>query len=391
MNVLRHNKFYGCLMKKLKFLSAGVSLVSLLLLSSYTYSASFDCHKASTEVERKICGTPSLSTLDEQLSAAFKLLKNQRTFQIIESEWLETQRNTCESTECLEDAYDQQIRFLTPLPENAPVIEKDIKLLPADKIYTQSFRSWRTVELAGLPNEKGVTERYLLSAEMLAGRLHVIIFEGHYDTQLSVYRGNLYEYVDRNPIAQPIIHTIAKDIGFDGALSLGGNDEGKRFAGILDGSFYYREQITRKQQKGMVYKLGSNAQPKETSLLIQQWSNSTDHAIGGLLFGTVEMFGPIKAYYSHSSGEETIAPVNTPGNDWCIYTPIWSKSRPVFYFKNGSRTIWRANILDKTLTKIVSGTDEDLIQNPTPVELNGREAVVYLHGYLLKIAIAPDE
>ncbi|WP_448725588.1 lysozyme inhibitor LprI family protein [Pseudomonas farris] len=362
-----------------------------LFVCSYANSASFDCSKASTEVERKICGSPSLSILDEQLSAAFKPLKNKRTFQVIESEWLETQRNTCESTECLEDAYDQQIRFLTPLPKTAPVTEKDIKLLPADKGYAQSSRSWKIVELTGLPNEKGVTERYLLSAEMLSGMLHVIIFEGHYDIQLSAYRGNLYEYVDRNPITPPITYIIAKNIGFDGALNLGGNDEGKRFAGILNGSFYYREQITRNQQKGMVYKLGSNLQPKETSLLIQQWSNSTEHAIGGVLFGTIEMFGPIKAYYSHSSGEETIAPVNTPGNDWYIYSPIWSKSRPIFYFKNGSIAIWRANILDKTLTKIVSGDGEDFIQNPTPVDINGREAIVYLHGPLLKIAIAPDE
>ncbi|WP_429530037.1 lysozyme inhibitor LprI family protein [Pseudomonas frederiksbergensis] len=362
-----------------------------LFAGSYAHAASFDCSKASTEVERKICRTPSLSTLDEQLSAAFKPLKNIRTFQVIESEWLETQRNTCESTECLEDAYDQQIRFLTPLPEIVHVTEKDIKLLPADKIYAQSSRSWKTVELTGLPNEKDVSERFLLSAEMLSGMLHVIIFEGHYDIQLSAYRGNLYEYVDRNPITPPITYTIAKNIGFDGALNLGGNDEGKRFAGILDGSFYYREQITNKQQKGMVYKLGSNAQPKESSLLIQQWSNSTDHAIGGVMFGTIEMFGPIKAYYSHSTGEETIAPANTPGNDWYIYSPIWSTSRPVFYFKNGSITIWRANILDKTLTKVVSGDGEDLIQNPTPVDINGREAVVYLHGPNLKIAIAPDE
>lgn len=315
---------------RFKLLSSGVSFISLLLLSSFTYSASFDCRKASIEVERKICGTPSLSALDEQLSAVFKPLKNIRTFQIIENEWLESERNACESTECLEDAYDQQIRFLTLLPEIAPVTEKDIKLLPADKIYTQSFRPWKIVELSGLPNEKDVTERFLLSAETLSGMLHVIVFEGHYDTQLSSYRGNLYEYVDRNPIAQPIIHTIAKDIGFDGAINLGGNDEGKRFAGILDGSFYYREQITRKQQKGMVYKLGSNAQPKESSLLIQKWSNATEHAISGLQFGTIEMFGPIKAYYSHSPGEETIAPVNTPGMIG-IFTLPFGVSRTRFF------------------------------------------------------------
>lgn len=377
-------------MKKLRFISTGVAFISLLL-SSYTYSAGFDCRKASTEIEKKICGTPSLSILDEQLSAVFKPLKNIHTFQIIESEWRESERNTCESTECLEDAYDQQIRFLTTLPAIAPVTEKDIKLLPANKIYTQSSRSWRTVELTGLPNEKGVVERFLISAEMLSGMLHVIAFEGHYDVPLSAYRGNLYEYVDRYPIAQPITHTIAKDIGFDGAINLGGNDEGKRFAGILDGSFYYRHQIARNQQKGMVYKLGSDAQPTESSLLFQQWSNTTEHAIGGVLFGSTEMFGPVQAYYSHTPAYETVAPIDKPEAGWNISSPIWSKSRPIFYFKNGDETIWRANMLDKTLTKIVSAGDQERIQNPTPIEINGREAIVYLEGYILKIAIAPDE
>ncbi|MCU1749387.1 lysozyme inhibitor LprI family protein [Pseudomonas sp. 6D_7.1_Bac1] len=378
-------------MKVSNFFTAGIAFVALFLFDSYAQSAGFDCGKASTEMEKKICDTPSLSTLDEQLSAVFKPLKNRRTFQVIESDWLASIRNTCESTECLEDAYDQQIRFLTPLPEVVSVTGKDIKLLPENKAYTQYDRSWKTVELAGLPNEKNVAERFILSAETLSGMLYVIAFEGYYDVTMACYRGSLYEYVDKSPMAQPIVHTIAKNIGFDGAIDLGSNDDGKRFAGIFDGAFYYRQQITKNLIKGMVYKLGSSAEPAESSLLFQQWSNTNENARGGLLFSGSDMFSQLKIYYSHTPGFEIVAPTNMPAIGWNIFNPIWSKPRPVFYFKNGDETIWRANVVDKTLAKIVDANDHAVIQNPTPVEVNGREAIVYLEGSMLKIAIAPDE
>ncbi|WP_414704721.1 lysozyme inhibitor LprI family protein, partial [Pseudomonas iridis] len=132
---------------------------SLVAFSSLAQSASFDCSKASSDVEKKICNTPSLSKLDEQLSEVFKPLKKQRTFQVLESEWLENVRNTCESVECLEDAYNEQIGFLSPLPLPGASASNEVKILPADKIYAQSSRPWRTVELAGLPNGKDVVER----------------------------------------------------------------------------------------------------------------------------------------------------------------------------------------------------------------------------------------
>jgi hypothetical protein len=363
-------------------------LLALLLFSSIALSASFDCGKASTEVERKICSSPSLSVMDEKLSEVFNPLKNRRAFQVIESDWLESERNSCESMECLEDAYVRQIRFLTPISVTPRPTQKDIKLMSGDKAYTQFDRSWKVIDLAWLPNEKGVLERFIISAETISGMLHVIVFEGHFDAAMIAYRGNLYEYVDRND--RPIVHAIAKDIGFDGALRLGANDEGKRFSGILDGSFYYRQQISKNQLQGMVYKLGSKLPPAESSLLFQQWPNADENAVSGLTFGWGGEYGKLQAYYSHTPGYETVAPVGQPEVGWNIYNPIWSKSRPVFYFKNGDETIWRANVADKTLTKIAAASDKDMVQNPTPIDINGREAVVFLDGYTLKMAIAPD-
>jgi len=327
--------------------------------------------------------------MDEKLSEFFKPLKNRRAFQIIESDWLESERNSCESFECLEDAYVHQIQFLSPVTIAPRPTQKDIKLMLGDKAYTQFERSWKVVDLAWLPNEKGTVERFVISAETISGMLHVIVFEGHFDQSMIAYRGNLYEYVDRND--RPILYTIAKDIGFDGALNLGSNDEGKRFAGILDGAFYYRQQLSKNQLRGMVYKLGSKLPPVESSLLFQQWPNTDENAVSGLTFGWGGDYGKLQAYYSHTSGYETIAPVERSGAAWNIYSPIWSKSRPTFYFKNGNETIWRANVADKTLTKIATASDGGMINNPTPVDINGREAVVYLNGYIMKMAISLDE
>ena len=46
-------------------------MVTLFLttVSINTYSASFDCAKASTVVEKSICSNATLSTLDDQLTA----------------------------------------------------------------------------------------------------------------------------------------------------------------------------------------------------------------------------------------------------------------------------------------------------------------------------------
>jgi len=158
----------------------------------------------------------------------------------------------------------------------------------------------------------------------------------------------------------------------------------------MGGTFYYREKIARNQLRGMAYKVGSGTQPQETSLLLQQWSNTFENAKSGLLFQGDEVFGELKAYYPNTPGYETIAPVDRPEVGWNIFSPIWSKSRPILYFKNGDETIWRASVVDKTLIKIVSASDRFVIKNPTPVDLNGREAVVYLEDYILKIAIAPE-
>ena len=48
-----------------------ILLASLLVASPGAFAASFDCQKASTAIEHKICDNERLSKLDEQLSSAY--------------------------------------------------------------------------------------------------------------------------------------------------------------------------------------------------------------------------------------------------------------------------------------------------------------------------------
>lgn len=60
----------------------------------------------------------------------------------------------------------------------------------------------------------------------------------------------------------------------------------------------------------------------------------------------------------------------------------------LYFDNNGARAcIWRADLNTKVLTKIVP---EHEAVSARPVEINGREAVVYLENNQLKFAITPD-
>lgn len=102
-------------MKKLALVT--VNILGFSLLSTYANSASFDCNKASTWVEKTICKSSQLSKLDEAMAKKYKndlinesddedskdwVIYEQRT-------WLKFQRNTCKEKECLIREYKERI------------------------------------------------------------------------------------------------------------------------------------------------------------------------------------------------------------------------------------------------------------------------------------------
>ncbi len=103
---------------------------SFTALLTTAHAASFDCSKAAKPVERMICETGNLSTLDEQLSAAYKATmkaattaSTTNTSDVLKSSqqrWLRSTRDACKDVQCLEKAYVSRIAFVLQWNEDVP-------------------------------------------------------------------------------------------------------------------------------------------------------------------------------------------------------------------------------------------------------------------------------
>ena len=93
------------------------AIAVLLLVPTVTYSAGFDCRKASTLVEQLICRDKKLSALDDQMASAFKSGKtasdDPERLRLEQRRWIENIRDACTSLECLYNAYDARLDELT--------------------------------------------------------------------------------------------------------------------------------------------------------------------------------------------------------------------------------------------------------------------------------------
>ncbi|WP_428634637.1 lysozyme inhibitor LprI family protein [Sedimenticola sp.] len=89
-----------------------LAVLLLLLLPGTACSASFDCSKASTKVEKMICADPELSKLDEKLgktySAALNKTPDLLALKQQQRDWL-NDRNGCVDAACLQAQYQQRI------------------------------------------------------------------------------------------------------------------------------------------------------------------------------------------------------------------------------------------------------------------------------------------
>ena len=92
------------------------SLLSLIVTVTTVNAASFDCGKASTKVEKFVCGNAELSRLDEDLSNAYHqaLQRDDVKRSAIEGQrqWLKNERNACADVECIKEAYERRIKEL---------------------------------------------------------------------------------------------------------------------------------------------------------------------------------------------------------------------------------------------------------------------------------------
>ena len=89
-----------------------------MMACSTSYAASFDCNKASSEVEKMICSDPKLNRLDDYLSQNYKIAMSPNMPEGSKSKVRESQidwlnkRNTCTDAQCIERMYSKQMDYL---------------------------------------------------------------------------------------------------------------------------------------------------------------------------------------------------------------------------------------------------------------------------------------
>lgn len=80
---------------------------------------SFDCTKASNNVEQRVCSNETLARLDAKLNLVFNEAKKRtediHPIKIEQIAWIKNQRNKCTSDECIKEAYDFRINQIESL------------------------------------------------------------------------------------------------------------------------------------------------------------------------------------------------------------------------------------------------------------------------------------
>jgi uncharacterized protein len=105
-------------------------LTALLCMPFIAVAASFDCAKASTRVEQMICSDAELSTLDDELAAAYATTYSASTrldelVEVQQRRWL-VRRNACRDRGCIINAYYTRVKELGGKPEIDPLDDQQL-------------------------------------------------------------------------------------------------------------------------------------------------------------------------------------------------------------------------------------------------------------------------
>ncbi len=100
------------------------TLVALTCLTSFANSASFDCSKASSPLEKAICSNPNLSALDDQMAQAYKDARakssNQDQLKSDQITWIKGARQCASDSACIEKSYKERLATLGVATPIAP-------------------------------------------------------------------------------------------------------------------------------------------------------------------------------------------------------------------------------------------------------------------------------
>lgn len=114
-----------------KILSRCILLIGIAS-NNCVSAASFDCSKATHQVEKTICANDELSRIDEELArlheSVLSIAQDKAAVKTSQRQWLKVTRNTCADSVCILSAYQQRIDQLKKL-ESA---ENDSKVCTGD-------------------------------------------------------------------------------------------------------------------------------------------------------------------------------------------------------------------------------------------------------------------
>ncbi len=173
-----------------------ILLASLLVASPVSFAASFDCQKASTEIEHKICDNERLSKLDEQLSATYSSAlkanpENADTLKTVQRQWV-NMRGKLTDDKALELAYLIQINGLNGLGVPAATAAVNETPKPTQK---QPEVQEKTSKADAKPAKKGNE----LTLESF--RAKYIEVNGEYYSTTSLPRGSSFLFTCASRIA----------------------------------------------------------------------------------------------------------------------------------------------------------------------------------------------
>ena len=179
------------------------AFIVTLVLTSVASAASFDCEKASSEVEKLICSDDELSSLDEYLNEVYrKALKRTNSKQqliVNQKDWLELVRNSCRNVEYLIGVYETRINEL----RNWQTSGTGTAAEPVSGIYSYAYciTHWSLEEGTNDFAESSMTlslkdkNTFHFDLQIMGGNYHTCTLSG-----TAVRRGRFWEYRGTKPL-----------------------------------------------------------------------------------------------------------------------------------------------------------------------------------------------
>ncbi|EAY4373055.1 hypothetical protein JSZ06_004898 [Salmonella enterica] len=206
-----------------------ILLASLLVASPAAFAASFDCQKASTEIEHKICDNERLSKLDEQLSSTHSIALKANpgdadTLKTVQRQWI-NMRGKLTDDKALELAYLIQINGLKGLGGSASTAVVNETPKPVQKQPEVQEKT----DTKQAKNGNGLT--------LESFRAKYIEVDGEYYSTTSLPRGSSFLFTCASRMADDQVNVWKKHAAKEGKIDLFFELENRIHTALLNANF----------------------------------------------------------------------------------------------------------------------------------------------------------